>query len=79
VKYSVPKIIIFKTDSRNPIIIDCGANIGVATIYFKRLYPDSRILSFEANPIRMHYFKGILIKTNSPMLKCIILLIRYRY
>jgi FkbM family methyltransferase len=40
----------FKTDSRNPIIIDCGANIGVATIYFKRLYPDSRILSFEANP-----------------------------
>ena len=37
----------FKTKNKNPIILDCGANIGIATIFFKWLYPDSRIYAFE--------------------------------
>ncbi len=37
----------FKTDNKRPIIFDCGANIGIATIYFKWLYPDSEIYAFE--------------------------------
>jgi len=37
----------FKSDSSNPYIIDCGANIGLATLFFKKLYPDSKILCFE--------------------------------
>ena len=37
----------FNAEKTSPRIIDCGANIGLATIFFKKLYPKSRIISFE--------------------------------
>ena len=40
----------FETDKANPVIIDCGANIGLTTLYFKELYPAATIYAFEANP-----------------------------
>lgn len=33
-----------------PVIYDCGANIGTSCLYFKRLYPNARIHAFEADP-----------------------------
>lgn len=33
----------------NPYIIDCGANLGMSIVYFKELYPDARIIAFEAD------------------------------
>jgi FkbM family methyltransferase len=33
-----------------PFIIDAGANIGLATLLFKRRHPDARILAFEPDP-----------------------------
>jgi len=39
----------FKCD-RNPRIIDCGANIGLAIIYWKRKFPDAEIIGFEPDP-----------------------------
>lgn len=47
----------FTTESNCPIIIDCGANIGMSIIYFKRLYPNSKILGFEANPYTFKLLK----------------------
>ncbi|MCX2743957.1 FkbM family methyltransferase [Mangrovivirga sp. M17] len=44
------KTYFFEFDTKDPFIIDCGANIGIATLYFKSIYPDSEILCFEANP-----------------------------
>nr|WP_315177569.1 FkbM family methyltransferase [uncultured Flavobacterium sp.] len=41
------KIYQFKTTNTRPYIIDGGANIGLATIYLKLLYPSSRIIAFE--------------------------------
>ena len=40
----------FKTTKKKPFIIDCGANIGLSVYYFKKLYPDCRIIAFEPDP-----------------------------
>ena len=37
----------FKTETKKPYIVDCGANIGLSIIYFKKLYPKAEIIGFE--------------------------------
>ncbi len=37
----------FKAKNNKPVIIDCGANIGLSAIYFKQLYPESHVIAFE--------------------------------
>jgi len=37
----------FETPKANPVIFDCGANIGLATLFFKWWYPHSEIHAFE--------------------------------
>ena len=44
------KIYSFKTINETPLIIDCGANIGLSILFFKELYKDSKIIAFEADP-----------------------------
>jgi FkbM family methyltransferase len=40
----------FDTSTPAPRILDCGANVGLASLYFKRLYPRARVTAFEADP-----------------------------
>jgi len=40
----------FRSTSESPRILDCGANVGLASLYFKRLYPEARITAYEADP-----------------------------
>jgi FkbM family methyltransferase len=40
----------FESQKKSPIIIDGGSNIGLSVIYLKKLYPESRIFAFEADP-----------------------------
>ena len=39
----------FKSNTERPYILDCGANIGLSVVYFKQLFPHSRIVAFEAD------------------------------
>lgn len=39
----------FRTQEDRPLIIDCGAHVGLASLYFARRYPKSTIHSFEAD------------------------------
>jgi len=44
--------------NKSSLILDCGANIGLSIIYFKRLYPDSRIIAFEPDPNIFNVLRG---------------------
>jgi len=45
----------FDTDEPSPLILDCGANIGMATLFFKSLHAGARILAFEPEPTTFTY------------------------
>jgi FkbM family methyltransferase len=40
----------FECRTKRPYIIDCGSNIGMSVVYFKKLFPKSHILAFEPDP-----------------------------
>jgi len=40
----------FEAGRNDPLIIDCGANIGLSVIYFKQRYPAAKVVAFEADP-----------------------------
>lgn len=39
----------FNTTIANPVIFDCGTNIGTSVAYFRQTYPNARIIAFEAD------------------------------
>lgn len=41
---------LFRATCDSPVIFDCGANLGMATLFFKWLYPKARIEAFEPDP-----------------------------
>jgi len=45
----IPDCYYFSSSSDEPVIFDCGSNIGTAIFYFKLLYPKCRITAFEAD------------------------------
>ena len=40
----------FLPDNDQPLILDCGANIGFSVLNFKRQFPHARIIAFEPDP-----------------------------
>lgn len=43
------EILAFENSATSPVIYDCGSNIGMSVLYFKKLFPDSIIRAFEAD------------------------------
>ncbi|WP_176132746.1 FkbM family methyltransferase [Salegentibacter holothuriorum] len=54
----------FSTHELSPYIIDGGANIGLSTIYFKKLFPNSKIIGFEPDPSIFEILKKNIRKFN---------------
>ena len=46
----IHRTLLFETSVETPRILDCGANVGVASLYFRQQYPRARITAFEADP-----------------------------
>jgi len=40
----------FKASNPKSFILDCGSHIGISILYFKKLYPQAKIIAFEPNP-----------------------------
>jgi len=47
----------FVAKTASPVIIDCGGNIGMSVLYFKTLFPNSKIICFEPNPTSFAFLK----------------------
>ncbi|WP_016991060.1 FkbM family methyltransferase [Flavobacterium sp. ACAM 123] len=37
----------FQTNTTKPVIIDCGANMGLSVLYFSKKHPNAEIIAFE--------------------------------
>lgn len=51
------QVYFFNSDKDAPVIFDCGANVGLATLYFKTMYPLSTIEAFEPDPLTFRILK----------------------
>lgn len=52
----------FDCDRRDPLILDCGSNIGMSILYFKHVYPAARIVAFEPDPVIIPYLEDNLVR-----------------
>ncbi len=58
----VDEIYKFSSDTDEPVIFDCGANVGTSCLYFKQLFPNAKIKAFEADPMIANILKSNLSK-----------------
>jgi FkbM family methyltransferase len=54
----------FNTERNLPVIYDCGANIGISCLYFKKIFPFAKIKAFEADPTIAQILIGNLMQNN---------------
>ena len=54
----------FPTQEVNPFVLDCGSNFGLSVLYFKKYYPEARIICFEPQPIMAEYLKKNIVQNN---------------
>jgi FkbM family methyltransferase len=55
----------FTSENNNPVIYDCGANIGMSVLNYRRLYPHSRVLAFEPDPKIAAVLRGNLARNKA--------------
>lgn len=50
----------FQPGSSAPRILDCGANVGLASLFFKRRFPHARVTAYEADPALFNLLRANL-------------------
>jgi FkbM family methyltransferase len=53
-------------DTETPRILDCGAHVGLASLWFKRAYPAARVTAFEPDPAIAALLRRNLQRNNAP-------------
>ena len=53
----VRRIYHFESTRSDPLVLDCGSNIGMTVLYFKYIYPRARIVAFEPDPTILPYLR----------------------
>lgn len=53
----VNRVYHFEAQRPDPLILDCGSNMGMSVLYFKHVYPRSRIIAFEPDPTIFDYLR----------------------
>lgn len=53
----IHRIYHFETQRPDPLILDCGSNIGMSILYYKHVYPRARIVGFEPDPTIFPYLE----------------------
>ena len=53
----IKQIYYFESQRPDPLILDCGSNIGMSILYFKHIYPKARIVGFEPDPTIFSYLQ----------------------
>lgn len=61
----VDQIYRFDAGTPAPRILDCGANVGLSCLYFKRLYPQAKIVAFEADRKIVRHLEANLAKNGA--------------
>jgi FkbM family methyltransferase len=46
----VNRVYHFQPERPNPLILDCGSNVGMSVLFFKAVAPNARIIGFEPDP-----------------------------
>jgi FkbM family methyltransferase len=54
----------FRAETEAPVVLDCGANIGMASLYFQWLYPKSRVQAFEPDPTTFRLLQQNLVRNH---------------
>ena len=61
----------FEPRQSEPLIIDCGANIGVSVLEWKTRWPMSRIICFEPDPDAFRLLSLNMARNDIPGVQCI--------
>lgn len=54
----------FKTNNPKPIILDCGANMGLSILFFSKKYPNAEIIAFEPDETVLPFLEKNIISQN---------------
>ena len=55
----------FIPDNDQPLILDCGANIGFSVLNYKRQFPKARVIAFEPDPLFAPVLRNNLKRNNA--------------
>ena len=65
----------FTPIGERPLIIDCGANIGVSVLEWKTRWPHAEIICFEPDPFASKILQMNVDKNDIPGIQCVLSLI----